>query len=212
VEGPLWGARNWVLHEGPDGPDGLLDWKVTRDFDLDGSFGAVDVGPIIAATPQAHRDLWAYLGALDVIDEVQLHNLPPDEPARWLMADGRALREGYAGDFVWLALLDVPAALSARAYTVPGRLVLDVVDDSVTAFAKGRVLLDASADGAQCSPTTATPDLTLPASALASAYLGGYGLRALSLAGGVDEHTAGALTLFDAMLRTGLAPFCQTGF
>jgi predicted acetyltransferase len=209
---PVSGRRNLVIHEGPDGPDGLLDWKVTRDFELDGRYGAIEVQSLVAATPGAHRNLWAYLSSLDVIDEVKLANLPIDEPARHLMTDGRALEQRYTGDFLWLALLDVPAALAARGYAVEGRVVLDVVDSSLTGYATGRVLLEADHDGASCHPTSASPDLTVTARCLASAYLGGHSMQALALSGGVEEHRRGALQRLDAMLRTGIAPWCQTGF
>jgi predicted acetyltransferase len=209
---PTSGRRNLVLHEGPEGPDGLADWKVTRDFEIDGRYGAVEVQSLVAASPQAHRNLWAYFGALDVVDEVRFANLAVDEPARYLMPDGRALKQRYTGDYIWLALLDVPAALSARGYAVEGRLVLDVVDDSIGGYASGRVLLDASRDGVSCTPTTQAADLTLPGRVLAGAYLGGHSVRALALAAGVDEHRAGSMARLDAMLHTGLAPWCQTGF
>jgi hypothetical protein len=88
--------------------------------------------------------------------------------------------------------------------------VLEVVDGSLTGFASGRVELDASRAGAACRPTSRPADLTLPARALAGAYFGGHSVHAL--AAQIDEHRAGALRQLDTMLRTGLAPWCQTGF
>ena len=203
---------HWMLHEGPLGPDGLLGWRATRDFELDGRFGAIRVESMVAATEEAYRDLWAYLGSIDVIDEVTLRNRPVDEPARFLMADGRALEQTYAGDFLWLRLLDVPAALSMRGYTVHGRAVLELVDDSPGSHASGRFELDAGPDGASCRPTTRTADVTLPAQHLAAAYLGAHTLTALRHSGAVEEARPGAVMLLDAMLATPLAPWCQTGF
>jgi predicted acetyltransferase len=212
VDPPHSSPRNLVLHEGPDGPDGLADWRVTRHFELDGRLGAVEVHSLVAATPEAHRNLWAYFASLDVIEEVSFPNLAVDEPVRFLMRDGRALTQGYTGDLIWLALLDVPAALAARGYSAEGRMVLDVVDPSVTGFANGRVLLDASSGEATCVPTRESADLTLSARALAAAYLGGYRLPALARAGEIEEHRPGALHRLDTMLQTGLAPWCQTYF
>jgi predicted acetyltransferase len=202
----------WIVHEGLDGPDGMLAWKPTRDFELDGSHGAITVDHFAAASDDAYRDLWAYLGGIELIDEVTLEGRPIDEPARLLMADGRALRQRYAGDFVWLRLLDVPAALQARSYACEGRLVLELVDAAVGGYAAGRFLLEAGPDGATCVPTTESADLTLPASALAAAYLGGHSVRALAIRGGVEETTPGSLSRLDAMLSVPLAPWCQTWF
>ena len=120
---------NWILHESDGQPDGLLRWAATRDFELAGEMAAVNVADLIAASPAAYRNLWAYLAGLDVVGEVTLRRRPVDEPIRWLLSDGRALRQTYTGDDVWVRLLDVPAALSARGYTGRGQVVLEVVDD-----------------------------------------------------------------------------------
>lgn len=208
-EGP---APTYVVHDGPDGPDGLLSWTVSRDFELDGSLGAIKVGDLIAASDTAYRNLWAHLAGIDVISEIALWGRPVDEPARWLLRDGRALRQTFAGDGLWLRLLDVPAALAARRYAVPGRLVLEVVDDAGGAYAAGRYALDAGPDGVECTRTMHSPDLVLSARALAAIYLGGNCLAALRLGGGVDEISAGALVRADVMFATPLAPWNATGF
>ena len=209
---PIGGTRNWYLHEGPDGPDGLLTWKVSRDFELDGRLGAIEVDHLIAASDVAYRNLWSYLGGIDVIEEVTMWNRPTDEPARFMTGNGRALTQTYCGDSIWMCLLDVPAALSARGYATEGRLVLDLADDSIGGYARGRYVLDASADGVTCSATTDSPDLTLPAYVLAACYFGAHTVRTFAAAGGIDEHTPGALQLLDTMLSTSLQPWCQTPF
>lgn len=202
----------YLVHEGESGPDGLLRWSGTRDFEINGDMGAVSVADLIAASPTAYRNLWAYLAGLDVVGEVTLERRPVDEPIRWLLADGRALRQTYAGDDVWIRLLDVPAALAARGYGVSGRLVLDVVDEDTGRYAAGRYLLDAGEDGVQCEQTTANADLRISQRALASIYLGGFTVAQLSIGGGVEELTPGALHRADAMFATTLPPWNPTGF
>jgi predicted acetyltransferase len=148
------------------------------------------------------------------VGEVILHERPVDEPVRWLLDDGRALRQTYAGDHTWLRILDVPKALAARGYAVPGRVVLEVVDEDGDKFAAGRYLLDvdSGATSASCAATTESADLVVSQRVLAGAYLGDNSLRALSVAGGVDEVTPGALARFDAMLATPRRPWNATGF
>jgi predicted acetyltransferase len=206
------GRGTWILHESDDGPDGLLCWKVARDFELSGDLGAVEVIDFEAASDRAYRNLWAYLSGLDVIGEITLHGRPIDEPVRWLLQDGRALRQDYAGDDLWLRLLDVPSALSARSYAAPDRIVLEVVDPDGGGFAAGRYALDAGRDGASCGRTTESADLVLPQRALASAYLGDYSLRAMAIAGGLDELSPGALSRADAMFATAVRPWNATPF
>jgi predicted acetyltransferase len=203
---------HWLLHEGPDGPDGLLSWKVGREFDLDGTLGSIEVEGLFATNDGAYQDMYAYLSGIDAIDEITLPYFAVDEQLRWLIRDGRALRQGFTGDLLWIRLLDVPVALAARTYSVPGRLVLDVIDDEPGSYGAGRVLLEAADGAATCLPTTLAGDLRLSQRALASAYLGGQSLRGLAMGGGVEELRAGALALADAMFCTPLAPSNATGF
>lgn len=201
-----------LVHDGPDGADGLLSWKVSRNFALDGRLGAVEVHDLVAASEQAYRDLWAYLGGIDVIEEIELSGRPADEPARWLLGDGRALHQTECGDYLWLRLLDVPAALAARGYAADGRVVLDVDDLDLGAYGSGRFALTVSDRRAECVPTDEPPDLRVSQRTLASIYLGGHRLHQLALTGGVEELTPDAADLVDVMFSTPLAPWNQTGF
>ncbi len=202
----------WILHESADGPDGLLGWKRERDFELDGRLGSIEVVQFAAASEDAYRDLFAYLSGIDAIDEILLHERPVDEPLRWMLADGRALRQTYTGDDLWLRLLDVPAALAARRYAVPGRLVLDVTDADLGGYGAARVVLEADADEVSCAPTDTSPELRVTQRVLASTYLGGFSFSQLASGGGVAELRPGALARADAMFRTPLAPWNATGF
>jgi predicted acetyltransferase len=203
---------HWIVREGDAGPDGVLAWKVTRDFDVDGTMGVVEVPDLFATNADAYRDLWAYLSGIDLIGEIALNARPIDEPARWLIGDGRALHPTHTGDGLWLRLLDVPVALAGRRYAVEDRLVLDVIDPAPGGYGQGRVRLDGGPDGAECEPSTASADLRLSQLALAGAYLGGHSLHELRVQGGVEELTPGAIGRADAMLRTGLAPWNATMF
>jgi predicted acetyltransferase len=203
---------NWVLHEGPDGPDGLLGWHTTRDFDLTGPLARIEVDDFSAGSDSAYTDLWSYLCSIDAVERVTLGERMLDEPIRWRLRDGRALRQTHTGDFLWIRLLDVAAALSARGYAVPGRVVLDVVDDSAGGYAHGRVLLDTDGSEVTCRRTDAAPDLRLDQRVLASIYLGGHRLRTLAAVGLVEELTGGALDRVDVMFATSLAPVTQTWF
>jgi predicted acetyltransferase len=203
--------HNFLVHDGATGVDGLLAWTATRKAGLLPPHGAIATreGPI-AASDAAHRDLWAYLSGIDGADEIQLWGAV-DDPVRWLLADARTFTTDETTDFLWLRLLDVPAALSARRYAVAGELVLEVVDATAVSVA-GRYRLRADGSDAACEPTDAPADLTVAQTALASAYLGGVSLTEQRITGSVVERTAGALQRADAMFATALAPVNLTGF
>jgi predicted acetyltransferase len=203
--------HNYLVHDGDDGPDGILAWTTKGEPESwHPPLARVKVEGMFADNDAAERDLWAYLSGLDLVDSIEVSG-PVDEPANWLLDDARMLTTTEIADHLWVKLLDVPGALAARRYSVPGEIVLEVVDDSEVSAA-GRYRLTAEDDHAAAEPTTASPDLTLAQTALASAYLGGVSLRAQTIAGTVTEHTPGALQRADAMLATGLAPFNATGF
>jgi predicted acetyltransferase len=208
---PLDKQPTWYLHEGPDGPDGVLAWSAARGFDLNQQ-GSIKVEEFAAASDAAYRDLWAYLGGIDLVEEIDLDGRPVDEPIRWVLRDARALVQSELYDMLWVRLLDVPAALSARAYSVPGRVVLEVVDEDYGGFGAGRYLLEADGADAKCTPTSEPAELRVRQRALASAYVGGFRLRSRVFLGEVEELAPGALDRADVMFSTPAAPWCQTGF
>lgn len=210
VEGkpPEWTGRA-VVHRDPAGAvDGYLRWRATWRDDVPGADLVVD--ELVAATDAAYADLWRFALAVDLVVRVKAHSRRADEALPWLLGDGRAARQASRHDQLWLRVLDVPAALTARTYPTPGRVVLEVVDPG--GYAGGRFALDAGPDGATCTPTTEAAGLTLPVTALGSAYLGGHRLALLAAAGLVDEHRAGALATADRLFGTDRLPFAPLHF
>ena len=200
----------WFVHEGPDGPDGVLGWLPTERADLS-RLGTVSLSQYLSAGPDADRDMWGYLAGLDVVGDIEFSG-PVDEPARFLLRDGRALRQTDLVDCLWVRLLDVPAALAARSYAADGEVVLDVRDPTAGGYGQGRVLLSVSGGEADCGPTDRPPDVRLDQRTLASMYLGGFGLQALAQVQDVEELTPGSLNRLDLMFSTPFAPYTQTGF
>jgi predicted acetyltransferase len=201
-----------IAHEGPTGVDGYLRWRPTRQFDWDAG-GSVRVEELIATNQDAYTALWGYLFGLDVVDEITLAGRPIDEPLPLLMVDGRCAKTTALLDSVWLRVLDVAAALSARGYACAGRLGLEIVDDDHGGYASGRYLLECDGVSASCvRAPTARVDLRLSQRALAAVYLGQPSLRMQQAAGLVTQVSAGAINRGDAMFGTALAPWTATSF
>jgi predicted acetyltransferase len=204
---------NYIVREGPNGPDGYLAWRPDRDYQMVGTYGSIVVDDLISATEGAYRDLWNYLASIDLIGSVKAHRRPVDEALRWLVPDSRALEQTEVIDGIWLRLLDVPAALSGRRYATTDRLVIEITDSDIGGYAAGCYVLDGGPEHASCRPADrSAADVTVNQRALAAIYLGGFTLREQVIAGFVDEHTAGAIGRLDAMFATGLAPWCYTDF
>jgi predicted acetyltransferase len=204
--------HNWFVHEGDGGADGLLGWKASGHFGLVPPLATVEVWELVSISDAAYRNLWSYLSGIDGVDEISLSNRPVDEPVRWLLGDARTLVMTRQVDLLWLRLLDVPAALAARRYAVPGEVVLGVIDEDAYGLARGRYRLRAGDQEVDCEITDRDADLEITQQALASIYLGGFRLGQLLLSGAASERTPGALARADLMFSTPLAPWNGTWF
>jgi predicted acetyltransferase len=205
-------AHNWFLHEGEDGVDGLLGWSGQGEESLLSPRQSVQVSALFTSSEAAYRDIWSYLTGLDMVDRVTLPLRPVSEPVRWLLQDGRALETTCLVDFLWLRLLDVPAALRARTYSATDELILEVADSYADGFAQGRYVLAAGPEHVECEPTEREPDLEIDQRALASIYLGGFRLEELLPAGVAREFTPAALTRLDRMFACARPPWNATSF
>lgn len=165
---------------------------------------------VFAATPAVRARLMQFLWEQDWVVEVEVGAQPTDDIWRLFLHNPRAAWQADRYDTLWVRIMDVPSALTARTYAGEGRLVLAVQDKD--GYAEGVFAVEGGPEGATCVPTTQSPDLTLPVQTLGSLYLGGYAASSLARAGLVTEERPGALALADAMFRTAVAPFAPTWF
>jgi predicted acetyltransferase len=181
----------------PAWKDGLADHEVV-------------VEDLVALDPDSYASIWRWVLDLDLAGRVSAGHRPLDEPLGLLLADPRRLRRRVT-DWLWLAILDVPAALEGRRYRRPGRLTVTVVEGFAPGV-EGTYGIEVQDGRATVDVSTGEPDLVLTAAALGAAYLGGTALRRLAAAGHVTERTPGALDSADAMFATTPAPWCPFEF
>jgi predicted acetyltransferase len=177
----------------------------------------VVVEELRGVTPEIEAALWRFVLDLDLVGRVVAGRRPVDEPLRWRLADPRQLQVLHVIDRLYLRVLDVAEALTARGYSSPGHLVLDV-QAAPAGEAKdpavGRWVLDAGPDGSTCRPAKRgdQPDLALDLTALGSLYLGAFPASVLAAGGAVVELTAGSLNQADALFASRPAALSATGF
>jgi predicted acetyltransferase len=191
--------------------DGYAIYRMDMQFDEGMSTSALHLDHLVTADERARIALWRFLLDVDLVRTVSTRNSPVDEILLWLLADPRQLRTRYRADGLWLRILDVPAALSARLYALEGTLVFEVHDRFRPATA-GRFYLEASSSGASCRRTGLEPDIVLQIADLGAAYLGGVPFSLLARAQRIREETAGALRRADAMFSSSPLPWCMTQF
>jgi predicted acetyltransferase len=199
------GPKNLVLLELDGKPAGYAIYNVKQDWVSGFSKGVVNVVEVVAPTPEAARELWRWLFDFDWTSEFNADLLPLDHELFMLVAEPRRM-QFKINDGVWVRLIDVGQALSARTYN-DGEIVLEVEDAFMPENA-GRWRVTSS--GAQRTDDAA--DLRLDISGLGSVYLGGFTFGELVRGSRAHELTDGASVRADALFRTNVEPWCPEIF
>jgi predicted acetyltransferase len=194
--------RRFVVLELDGDAQGYAIYRTHFSFDGGSASSRLVVREALGATPQATAAIWRFLLDVDWMATVEVFLAPPDHPLFLLLAAPRRMRYRM-GDGLWVRLVDLPAALSGRAYGGGGPLVLEV-RDAVCEWNDGRWRLD----GGTCERTGEEPDLALDVSALGSAYLGAVSFAQLRDGLRVEELREGAAARADALFAWRPLPWC----
>jgi predicted acetyltransferase len=200
------GPKRFIVHELDGQPTGYAIYRHKAGFEAGTSTGVTQVLEAMGATAKGTQNVWRYLLDIDWAAKIEASFLPPDHPLFLLLASPRRARYRM-GDGLWIRLVDVEAALSARSYRDGKPVVLEVRD----AFCDWNEGCWKVGDGSS-QPTKDEPDLRLDADALGSAYLGGVTFAQLHNALRVEEVTDGAVARADDLFRTDLHPWCPEIF
>jgi predicted acetyltransferase len=184
--------------------------KGTWDDDSGQPDGTLIVEEVRASSTAAYASLWQVLLSVDLVRTVKVPMGSPDDPLRHLVTDQRALGVRSI-DSLWVRLVDVGRALSARRYPAPIDMVFEV-RDPFCPWNDGRWHVWGHPAGAFCDRTDRDPDLVLGIEALSAAYLGGTSLATLQAAGRVTEISPGAVTLASTAFFWPVTPWCPEEF
>ena len=132
-----------------------------------------------------------------------------DDELAWRITEPRRVERKVA-DSLWIRLLDIPRALSGRAYSESGRCVLGIRDPFLPEN-DGNYELIVSADAAQCRRTQAEADVTCEVDVLGSLYLGGHRATTLARAGRIAGNPT-SIELLDRMFAWSPLPWCPEAF
>lgn len=204
-------ALRFLVHSDERGdPDGYAIFAVKENWAGFGPRGEVGVHELAATSPTAYAAVCGFLIEMDLVREVRWDRAAIDEPLPYLVDNPGALQQEVS-HALWVRIVDVDRALSARRYSAPIDVVLDVSDE-FCAWNTGRYRLTADSSTAACSRTGAAPDLTLSATALGAAFLGGTTLATLAAAGLVTQLRPGALEAASTAFAASRQPSCQEVF
>jgi predicted acetyltransferase len=179
-----------------------INWAFERGLQA----GSVAVVEAVGESATATAAIWRYLLDIDWLARVKAGLLPVDHPLLLLAEEPRRL--GFTlRDGVWVRLLDVKEALSARGYQDRGSVVIEVID-KFCPWNAGRWRVGAGG----VNRTEEAPHLRCDVSALGSVYLGGFTWMQLARALRVQEVVAGAIADADAIFQSTGAPWCPEIF
>ena len=211
-------ARRVVRYDDERGQaQGFAVFRVTREPNEP---GVAEFDFLAAATDDAERALWRFLVEQDFVSGTRGLLRSVDEPLPWLLEDPRAVTFSDVVDHLWLRVIDPIAALGARRYSAPGRLVIDV--DDPLGIAGGR--FDLVVDDAGRAEVTALDPADTAASAkgvrrirlgvreLGAIYLGGVHPSVLARAGRVSDVAPGSIAAADAMFAAQRTPHLSIWF
>jgi predicted acetyltransferase len=189
-----------------DEPAAYALYRLNPWFERGSSTGNILVVEAMGETAEATYAIWRYLFGIDWLARLKAAYLPAGHPMLLSLAEPRRLnfllREG-----IWIRLIDVGAALSARSYASDDAVIIEVVDEFCP-WNAGRWRV--ARGGAE--RTSAAADLACEVQSLGCVYLGGFTFAALADALRVRELRPGAVARADALFRTDRRPWCPELF
>lgn len=161
-------------------------------------------------TSAASQRLWRTLTDFDLVETTMTENLATDDPLLHQLKDPRGVRSKVI-DNLWVRLLDVPTALTAREYLHDCDVAIRLTDKHVPANA-GTWRLHVTGGEASVTRTDDAPDLSMDVRHLSQCYLGGTSLESLAAAGLVQEHTPGHARELAVAMLSPVAPLANWDF
>jgi predicted acetyltransferase len=200
------GALRCAVWETGGKPTAYTFYRVNQMFERGSSSGHVFVLEAMGDSPQATHAIWRFLFEIDLLARVKAGLLPLDHPLLLSVSEPRRLNMALR-DGLWVRLIDVGAALSARSYANDDSIVFDVTDEfcpwNAERWRVSRGVVE---------KTTAEADIACDVASLGCVYLGGFTFAQLARSLRVTEMRAGAIARADAMFHSGRLPWCPEIF
>lgn len=205
-----------AVHTDADGvDDGFVHYQVQWDGTAgnessDSSTGIV--GDLFGADDRVELALWSYVLQLDLVTRWTLRARPTDEILQTAITDRRSFQWDWLEDEQWLRIIDVDAALGARAYRPATGAVTVAVTDPLIDANTGTWQI--SADGAERTSEAAddAAELVTDINGLSATYLGGVSWGHLVASGTARAAVTEAIEIADVLMGSSRRPFCGSFF
>lgn len=202
-------ARRYLVHEENGSVTGYATYRQKSNWEDFLADGTVDVIEVLATTSTAHSAIWSFLTSVDLFPNVEWWNMPVDDPLPLKVTDPRRVRRKLA-DALWVRIMDIPAALSARRYDHDGHMIF-AVEDASRPRNTGTYRLEVSGGEGHCERVSGAGEMAFDIDVLGHLYLGGGNALAMAAAGRI-EGDPGAITSLHRIMRTDQQPWCPEVF
>jgi predicted acetyltransferase len=198
----------YVVVDGDDGIAGYAQYRSKLDWSDGHGAGKTEVRELIGTTPESWASLWSYVLSQDLIAKTTADLRPPWDPIFDLLA-GMRRASVTTGDSYWVRIMDIPAALTSRAYSSDIDVVLSVFDP--LGDVSGSYRLAVRGDDIECTPVGDDPDVSLDLEDLSACYMGRSRFRDLAQVGRVSGDGP-VLAALDAAFTWHPQPWCPEIF
>jgi GNAT superfamily N-acetyltransferase len=197
------GRMLFARREGAD--VGFAMFRRTHKWEDGRPGGELSVWALVGDAP-ARLALLRRLVEFDLMGIVKIRAAGVEDPMLLWAGGPRSTAHLSTSDSLWVRLVDLPEALTARSWSARCDVVVDVVDTAAP-WNEGswRIVADESG-AATVERSSAQGDLRLQVAALGAAYLGGGNLVAMHRAGLVEERRQGAVAELWRAMRTDVLP------
>jgi len=200
------GQQVRVVLELDGSPEAYALYRINFAFRHMATDTTLEIDEALGTSPRAVAAIWRYLLAIDWVARIKANWLALDHPLLLSLRETRRLDYTLV-EALWVRLIDVGAALSARSLAGDGSIVFDVRDE-LCPWNAGRWRVAAGS----AERTEDDADLGLDVSELGAVYLGGFSFDQLLRAERVEEVTPGAVARADELFRTERQPSCPELF
>jgi predicted acetyltransferase len=205
--GGMSASRHVVARRGEE-VVGYLQYRQKDKWSEFVADGSVSIITLVGSDAEAERALWFYATDIDLFPNVDFWDSAFDDQLPYEVADARSVRRVVV-DTLYLRILDVEAALTARKYETDGELILQIQDGMD--FAAGTYRLKVEGGVARVVETTDSPDVTLDVRELGAIYLGRVCVGGYFRSGLIEGEPA-AVRRLGRLFVTDRTPWCPEMF
>lgn len=202
-------ARRYLIHEEDGVVTGYATYRQKSKWEDSFADGTVDVIEVFATTSTAHSGIWSFLTNVDLFPNVEWRNMPLDDPLPFKITNPRRVVRKMS-DGLWVRVMDIPVAMSARRYDYDGHLVFGV-EDRARPDNTGTYRLEVSDGVGHCERVSGAGEVVVDIDVLGHLYLGGGDALGMAAAGRI-EGDPGAVRRLHRIMRTDQQPWCPEVF